>query len=81
VHARIDFLRAIQNLVNVQVLLGVIHHLKNDPALAGEANSPRSQSLLEFPGGFRGVEAFAGRNPVLRRHGHAGSPDVRRPEF
>ena len=80
VHARIDFLRAIQNLVDVQVLLGVVHHLENHAALAGQTNSPGSQSLLESAGGFRGVDSFAGRGPVLRRHGHAGSPEVRRPK-
>src|SRR5262249_46320630 len=69
-YAGIDFLRAFQDLVHIEVLLGIIHHLQNDPALSGQAQASLPQRLLQSPGCFRGIEALTGRNPVLRRCGH-----------
>jgi hypothetical protein len=66
VHPGINLLRPLENLVNVQVLLGVIHHLQNNPPLPGQADAPLSQRLLQFSGSFRGIDSLAGGRPVLR---------------
>jgi len=55
-----------KNLIHVQVLLGIIHHLKNDAALAGHADSPRGYRLLKLPRCLCGIEALSGGNPVRR---------------
>jgi hypothetical protein len=66
VHARIDFLRSLENLIHVQMLLGVIHHLQDDSALPGHANAAGSHSLLNPAGCLGGIEALTGGNPVRR---------------
>jgi hypothetical protein len=43
---RIDFLGAFENLVDVEVLLGGIHDLKDDSALAGEADAALAEGIL-----------------------------------
>jgi hypothetical protein len=70
----IDCLGALEDLVDVQVLFGRIHELKNDAALAGEANAAFTESVLEVAGGFGGVDAFAGGNAPgwNDRHGASG---------
>jgi hypothetical protein len=55
----IDFLGAFEDLVHIEVLLGVVHDFQDDAALAGEANALFAEGLLERAGGFGGVEAFA----------------------
>ena len=60
----INFLGAIEDLVDVEVLLGGVHHLENDAALAGEANALFAKRFLEMAGVFGGVEAFAGRDAM-----------------
>ena len=59
-----DFLGAVEDLVNVEMLLGGIHDLEDDAALAGETDAALSQSLLEMAGGFGGVDAFSGRDAM-----------------
>jgi hypothetical protein len=54
-HARIDFLGAREYLIDVQVLLGVIHDLKDDAALPGHAQAALTEELLQFSGSLRGV--------------------------
>jgi hypothetical protein len=71
VHALINFLGTLQDLVHIQMLLGVIHNLQNDAPLPRQANSLRAQRLLQAASGFCGVESFTGRNPVLWGCGHA----------
>ena len=66
----VHFLGAFEDLVDVEVLLGVVHDFKNDAALAGEANSLFAEGFLEVAGGFGGVDAFAGRDAVCGRSGH-----------
>jgi hypothetical protein len=66
VHARIDFLRSREDLIHVQVLLGSIHHLQDDAALAGHADAAGGHSLLKLAGCFRGIKALTGGNPVGR---------------
>lgn len=73
VHARVNFLRALENLIHVEVLLGVVHDLQDDAALAGHANPARGRSLLEFSRGFRGIEALSGRNAMRCAGGHIAS--------
>jgi hypothetical protein len=65
VHALIDLLRAFQDLIDVQVLLGVVHHLQNYTPLPREADTLRAQCLLQPASGFCGVKSLTGRNPVL----------------
>jgi hypothetical protein len=60
VDAGIDFLRAGEDLVDVEVLLGVVHNLEDDAALLGHAEAALGEDLLELAGGFGGIEAFPG---------------------
>jgi hypothetical protein len=67
----IDFLRAIEDLVDVEVLLGGIHDLENDAALAGETNAALAKRLLQMARRGGGVDAFAGRD-AMGGSGHGG---------
>ena len=60
VDAGVDLLRASEDLVNVEVLFGVVHDLEDDTALLGHAQATLGEDLLELAGGFGGVEAFPG---------------------
>jgi hypothetical protein len=55
----IDLLGAFQDLVDVEVLFGGVHDLKDDAALAGQADAALAEGVLQVAGGFRGVDAFA----------------------
>jgi hypothetical protein len=55
-----DFLRAIEDLIDVEVLLGGVHDLEDDAALASEADAALAEGVLEMADGFGGVDAFAG---------------------
>ena len=65
-----DLLRAIQDLVDVQVLLGGIHDLEDDAALARETYAALAQSLLQMAGGVSRIDALAGRDATSRNGGH-----------
>ena len=56
----VHFLGALEDLVDVEVLLGGVHDLEDDAALASEANSLFADSFLEMAGGFGRVDALAG---------------------
>ena len=60
VHGGVHFLGALEDLVDVEVLLGGVHDLEDDAALASEANSLFAESFLEMAGGFGRVDALAG---------------------
>jgi hypothetical protein len=64
VDCRIHFLGASENLIDIEVLLGGVHDLKDDAALASEANSLFAEGFLQVAGGFGGVDAFAGRDAM-----------------
>ena len=70
VNFRADFLSAIEDLINVEVLLGSVHDLKNDAALASKTNTALTQGVLKMAGGFRNVNAFAARDAVRWSSGH-----------
>jgi hypothetical protein len=59
-----DFLGALEDLIDIKVLLGGIHDLEDDAALAGETNAPLTKGVLEMARGVGGVDAFAGRDAV-----------------
>ena len=59
-----DFLGAFEDLIDVEMLFGVVHDLENDAALAGEANAALTQGLLKMAGGVSGIDAFAGRDSM-----------------
>jgi hypothetical protein len=42
VHACVNFLRFGENLIHVQMLFRIIHHLQNDAPLPGHADASRS---------------------------------------
>jgi hypothetical protein len=71
VYAGINFLRSFEDLVDVQVLLGLIHHLQNDAPLPRQPNAQPPNGLLQSTGGFRGVKPLTGGNPVRWRGSHA----------
>ncbi len=56
---RVDFLRALQNGIGIQVTLRAFHHLQQDFALARQTNPFRFQLGLQSAGLFMGVNAFA----------------------
>ena len=70
VNFRADFLSAIEDLINVEVLLGRVHDLENDTALASETNTALAQGVLKMAGGFGSVNAFAARDAVRWSSGH-----------
>jgi hypothetical protein len=65
-----DFLGAIEDLVDVEMLFGGIHHLEDNAALAGETNAALAEGVLEVAGGFGGVDALAAGDTVRRIRGH-----------
>jgi hypothetical protein len=67
---RTDFLGALEDLIHVEVLLGVIHDLEDDTALTGKANALLAKGFLERTGGLGGVEAFTGRDAMGWSSGH-----------
>jgi hypothetical protein len=66
----VHFLGAFEDLIDVQVLLGVVHDFEDDAALAGEANSLLAEGFLQVAGGVGGVDAFAGGDAMCGRGGH-----------
>jgi hypothetical protein len=70
VDGRVHFLGAFEDLIDVEVLLGVVHDFKDHAALAGEADSLFADGFLQVAGGFGGVDAFAGRDSVCRGSRH-----------
>ena len=72
VDGRVHFLSAREDLVDVEMLFGVVHNFEDDTALAGEANSLFTESFLEVAGGVRRVDAFSGRDTMCGRGGHEG---------
>jgi hypothetical protein len=69
----IDSLGALEDLIDVEMLLGGVHDLKDNAALTGEADLALAESVLEVPGGFGGVDAFARRDAARWRGGHGES--------
>jgi len=70
----IDFLGAVENLVDVKMLLGRIHDLKDDAALASQTDATVAKRVLEMTLGGGGVDAFAGGNAMCRSGRHRASP-------
>jgi hypothetical protein len=73
-----DFLSAFEDLVDVEVLLGSVHDLENDAALAGEPDAALAESVLEMAGGFSGVDAFAAGDAMRWRWGHEAKSSAAR---
>jgi len=59
---------------DVEVLLGGVHHLENDAALAGEADAACTQGILQMALGSGRVNAFAGGDAVRGSRRHGASP-------
>jgi hypothetical protein len=68
----VHFLGAFENLVDVEVLLGVVHDFEDDATLASEANSLFAEGFLQVAGGIGGVDAFARRDPMCGGGRHEG---------
>jgi len=66
----IEFLGALEDLVDVEMLLGGIHDLEDDAALAGEAEAALAEGVLEMAGGSGGVDAFSAGDAVRWSCGH-----------
>jgi len=65
-----DFLGALEDLVDVEMLLGGVHDLENDAALACEPNAPLAEGIAELARGCGGVDAFAAGDPARWSGGH-----------
>ena len=59
-----DFLGEFEDLVDVEMLFGVVHNLKDYPALTSKADATLTESVLEMAGGVSGVDSFAGRDSM-----------------
>jgi hypothetical protein len=66
VDIRVNLLRPGKNLIHVQMLLGIIHHLKKDAALPRHADSALGHRLLKLARCLCGIEALPGGSPVRR---------------
>jgi hypothetical protein len=64
VYASIDFLCPREDLIHVQMLFGIIHHLQDNAALTGHADATGSHRLLKFTSCLGSIEALTSRNPV-----------------
>jgi hypothetical protein len=73
----IDFLCAFEDLVDVEMLLGRIHDLENDAALARDANAALAERGLEMAGGLGGINAFAGGDAAGWSDGHGATASKR----
>ncbi len=79
VNARIDLLRQLENRPGVQVPLGIIHHLKQDAALAREAYAALGEGGLQAAGPGVSVQAFAAGDAMSASRGHEGFRQARPP--
>jgi len=68
-----DFLGAFEDLVDVEMLLGGVHYLEDDTALAGETNAAVAKGVLEMARGLGGVDTFTGRDAAGWSGGHGAS--------
>ncbi len=65
-----DLLGALEDLVDVEMLLSGVHDLENDAALACEPNSPLAEGVAEVARGCGGVDAFTAGDPARWSGGH-----------
>jgi hypothetical protein len=70
VHSGIDFFCAIENLIYVQMLFGIVHDLENDSPLARHPDSQPADALRQPADRLSGVDSLAGRSAVRWRSGH-----------
>ena len=66
----IDLLSALEDLIDVEMLLGAVHDLQDDAALAGEPNAALAQGLLEMARGIGGIDSLSGRDATSGSGGH-----------
>jgi len=64
VDARVELLRALKNGAGVEVTLGFVHHLEEDPSLACQAHAALFKRCLQASGTLMRVDAFAGGNSM-----------------
>src|SRR5215813_7525804 len=64
VHAGINALRPLENLINVEMLLRIVHHLENHAALAREPDTPGSKHLGQTSSSFGSIDPLAGRSAM-----------------
>ena len=57
---RINFLRALQNFVSIQMPRRGFHYLQKDPALAGQTNAAGAQFALKSAWRLISIDSFAG---------------------
>jgi hypothetical protein len=75
-HVLVQFLGALEDLIDVEMLFGVVHDLEDDAALAREADAAVAKGLLEMAGGLDGIDAFAGRDAMGWRSSHEFCVDL-----
>jgi hypothetical protein len=75
VDGRVHLLGAGEDLIDVEMLLGVVHDLENDAALAGEADAFGAKSFLQAACGLGGIKAFAGGDTMGRNGRHERVPE------
>ncbi len=70
VDVMVDVLGPFEDLVDVEMLLGAVHDLEDDAALACEPDAALAQGLLEMAGGVCGIDALTGRDATGGSGGH-----------
>ena len=63
----VDLLGALEDLVHVEMLFGIVHNLEDDAALAGKPDAAFAENDLEAARSIGGIEAFATRDASGRR--------------
>src|SRR6516164_11167595 len=69
-HAGIDIFGALEDLIHVEVLLGVVHHLQDYAPLAGQPDATFPKRFRQVSGGFWSIDALAGRRAMRWRGCH-----------
>jgi hypothetical protein len=66
----VEFLRAVEDLIDIEMLFGGVHDLEDDAALAGESNAALAERVLEMAGERAGVDPFAAGDTMRWKWGH-----------
>jgi hypothetical protein len=70
VNAGVDFLRAVENCSGVEMLVGAIHDLNQNSALASEADSFGGKRGLQAAGTLVSVDSFSAGDALSAIEGH-----------
>jgi hypothetical protein len=76
VDVRVNFLRAFENCACIQMLVGAIHYLHENTALASQANFLGRERGLQAAGTLVSVDTFAAGDALSAMEGHGLTSDA-----